>query len=96
MKKDILVPVVSLLVICLVASALLGGVNMLTADRIDALAAQTVIDAQQEAIREREAKLHEKEIAVEEEKARSKQTWGEITACLWKYCSLPMKKLLHA
>ena len=48
MKKDIIVPVVSLLIICLVASALLGGVNMLTADRIDTLAAQTVIDAQQE------------------------------------------------
>lgn len=48
MKKDIFIPVISLLLICLVSSALLGGVNMLTADRIEQLAAQTVIEAQNE------------------------------------------------
>ncbi len=46
MKKDIIIPVLSLLIICLVSSALLGGVNMLTADRIEQLAAQTVVESQ--------------------------------------------------
>lgn len=46
MKKDIIIPVVSLLVICLVCSALLGGVNALTKDTIAQRAAQDIIDAQ--------------------------------------------------
>lgn len=48
MKKDIFVPVLSLLIICIVSSALLGGVNMLTSDRIAQLAEQKVIEAQNE------------------------------------------------
>lgn len=48
MKKDIIIPVVSLLLICLVSSALLGSVNLLTADRIEQLAAQSVADAQKQ------------------------------------------------
>lgn len=48
MKKDIIIPVLSLLIICLVSSALLGGVNMLTAERIEQLSAQAVIEAQNE------------------------------------------------
>ena len=50
MKKDILVPVLSLLVICLVASALLGGVNEVTAQKIEDLAAEKIVAAQQELI----------------------------------------------
>lgn len=46
MKKDIFIPVISLLVICLVSSALLGGVNALTKDTIAQRAAQDIIDAQ--------------------------------------------------
>lgn len=48
MKKDIIIPVISLLVICLVSSALLGGVNMITKDQIASLAEQTVIEAQKD------------------------------------------------
>lgn len=48
MKKDIIIPVLSLLVICLVSSALLGGVNMITKDRIADLAQQTVVEAKSE------------------------------------------------
>lgn len=50
MKKDILIPVLSLLVICIVSSALLGGVNMITKDRIADLAAQTVIETKNQLI----------------------------------------------
>ncbi|MBE6812386.1 MAG: RnfABCDGE type electron transport complex subunit G [Ruminococcaceae bacterium] len=50
MKKDIIIPVISLLLICLVSSALLGGVNMITKDRIADLAAQTVVEAKSELI----------------------------------------------
>lgn len=50
MKKDIFIPVISLLVICVVSSALLGGVNMITKDRIADLSAQTVAQAKGELI----------------------------------------------
>ena len=50
MKKDIIIPVVSLLLICLVSSALLGGVNMITKDRIAELAEQTINEAKSELI----------------------------------------------
>ena len=39
--KAVLKPAVSLFLICLIVTALLAGVNMLTADRIAALAVQT-------------------------------------------------------
>lgn len=48
MKKDIIIPVVSLLIICLVSSALLGGVNLITKDRIAELAEQTIDEAKGE------------------------------------------------
>ncbi len=50
MKKDIIIPVISLLVICLVSSALLGGVNIITKDRIASLAEQTISQAKGELI----------------------------------------------
>ncbi|MBQ8208983.1 MAG: FMN-binding protein [Clostridia bacterium] len=45
--KEILIPTVVLLVICVVASALLAGTNMLTKDKIAAINAQTKADAMQ-------------------------------------------------
>lgn len=45
--KEILVPTIVLLVICVVASALLGGTNILTKDRIAAINAQTKAAAMQ-------------------------------------------------
>ena len=44
--KAVLKPAVSLFLICLIVTALLAGVNMLTADRIAALAVQTAEDSQ--------------------------------------------------
>lgn len=44
--KAVATPAVSLFLICLIVTALLAGVNMLTADRIDALAAQTAAESQ--------------------------------------------------
>lgn len=45
--KEILVPTVILLVICMVASALLAGTNMLTKDKIAAINAETKAKAMQ-------------------------------------------------
>ena len=44
--KEILKPTVSLFLICLIVTALLAGVNMLTADQIEALAVQTAEESQ--------------------------------------------------
>lgn len=45
--KEILIPTIVLLVICVVASALLGGTNMLTKDKIAAINAETKAKAMQ-------------------------------------------------
>ena len=44
--KEVLKPTVSLFLICLIITALLAGVNMLTADRIAALERQAAVDSQ--------------------------------------------------
>lgn len=45
--KEILVPTIVLLIICVVSSALLGGTNMLTKDKIAAINAETKAQAMQ-------------------------------------------------
>ena len=39
--KEILIPTVALFVICLISTALLGGTNMMTADKIEQVASET-------------------------------------------------------
>lgn len=54
MKKSIIIPTISLLVICLVATTLLALSNQITAPIIEKLAVQTEIDARKEVLKDAE------------------------------------------